>query len=128
MRPEPNEFLLNIDGSMKESNARSEGLMRDACRAVNITINVEHPLPIEPPAEPAPPPPQPMKLTKKEQKKKMRTQRLLNKEKDMQEMIRQDLIEPLKPKVKIINLMKVLGSEDTQDPTRFEMEICTAAA
>ncbi|XP_028799485.1 protein RDM16 isoform X1 [Neltuma alba] len=92
-----------------------------------ITIYVEHPRPIEPPAEPAPPPPQPLKLTKKEQKK-LRTQRRLAKEKERQEMIRQGVIEPPKPKVKISNLMKVLGSEATQDPTRLEKEIRSAAA
>lgn len=92
-----------------------------------ITIYVEHPRPIEPPAEPVPPPPQPLKLTKKEQKK-LRTQRRLAREKDRQEMIRQGLIEPPKPKVKMSNLMKVLGSEATQDPTRLEKEIRSAAA
>uniref|UniRef100_A0A1D1YS83 U4/U6 small nuclear ribonucleoprotein Prp3 n=1 Tax=Anthurium amnicola TaxID=1678845 RepID=A0A1D1YS83_9ARAE len=92
-----------------------------------ISMYIEHPLPIEPPAEPAPPPPQPLKLTKKEQKK-LRTQRRLAKERDRQEMIRQGLIEPPKPKVKMSNLMKVLGSEATQDPTRLEMEIRSAAA
>ncbi|KAK1297913.1 hypothetical protein QJS10_CPB14g00457 [Acorus calamus] len=92
-----------------------------------INIYVEHPLPIEPPAEPAPPPPQPLKLTKKEQKK-LRTQRRLAKERDRQEMIRQGLIEPPKPKVKMSNLMKVLGAEATQDPTKLEMEIRSAAA
>jgi U4/U6 small nuclear ribonucleoprotein PRP3 len=92
-----------------------------------ITIYVEHPEPYDPPAEPAPPPPQPLKLTKKEQKK-LRTQRRLAKEKDRQEMIRQGLLEPPKPKVKMSNLMKVLGSEAVQDPTRLEMEVRTAAA
>uniref|UniRef100_A0A2P2L7Y4 Uncharacterized protein MANES_10G038800 n=2 Tax=Rhizophora mucronata TaxID=61149 RepID=A0A2P2L7Y4_RHIMU len=92
-----------------------------------ITIYIEHPLPIEPPADAPPPPPQPLKLTKKEQKK-LRTQRRLGREKDKQEMIRQGLIEPAKPKVKMSNLMKVLGSEATQDPTRLEKEIRTAAA
>lgn len=92
-----------------------------------ITIYVEHPRPIEPPAEPAPPPPQPLKLTQKE-RKKLRTQRRLATEKNRQEMIRQGLIEPPKPKVKMSNLMKVLGSEATQDPTRLEMEIRSAAA
>ncbi|KAK8592100.1 hypothetical protein V6N13_062687 [Hibiscus sabdariffa] len=90
-------------------------------------IYVQHPRPIEPPAEPAPPPPQPLKLTKKEQKK-LRTQQRLAREKDKQEMIRQGLIEPPKPKVKLSNLMKVLGSEATQDPTKLEMEIRSAAA
>ncbi|KAJ8760279.1 hypothetical protein K2173_011691 [Erythroxylum novogranatense] len=91
-----------------------------------ITIYVEHPRPIEPPAEPAPPPPQPLKLTKKEQKSSDST--AFGTEKDRQEMIRQGLLEPPKPKVKMSNLMKVLGSEATQDPTRLEKEIHTAAA
>lgn len=91
-----------------------------------ITIYVEHPEPLEPPTEPAPPPPQPLKLTKEQ--KKLRTQRRLAKEKDRQEMIRQCLLEPPKPKVKMSNLMKVLGSEAVQDPTRLELEIRTAAA
>ncbi|KAK6228087.1 Small nuclear ribonucleoprotein Prp3 [Theobroma cacao] len=99
----------------------------DKLKMEKITIYVEHPRPIEPPAEPAPPPPQPLKLTKKEQKK-LRTQRRLAREKDRQEMIRQGLIEPPKPKVKLSNLMKVLGSEATQDPTKLEMEIHSAAA
>lgn len=103
------------------------GITDDKLKMEKITIYVEHPRPIEPPAEPAPPPPQPLKLTKKEQKK-LRTQRRLAREKDKQEMIRQGLIEPPKPKVKMSNLMKVLGSEATQDPTRLEKEIRTAAA
>ncbi|CAM8889130.1 unnamed protein product [Rhodiola kirilowii] len=99
----------------------------DQLKIEKITIYVEHPRPIEPPAEPAPPPPQPLKLTKKEQKK-LRTQRRLAREKERQEMIRQGLLEPPKPKVKMSNLMKVLGSEATQDPTKLEMEIRSAAA
>ncbi|KAE9618548.1 putative U4/U6 small nuclear ribonucleoprotein Prp3 [Lupinus albus] len=102
-------------------------LAEDKVKLEKITFYVEHPRPIEPPAEPGPPPPQPLKLTKKEQKK-LRTQRRLAKEKDRQEMIRQGVIEPPKPKVKISNLMKVLGSEATQDPTRIEKEIRSAAA
>ncbi|GAV77261.1 DUF1115 domain-containing protein/PRP3 domain-containing protein [Cephalotus follicularis] len=105
------------DGTMNQDNLKME----------KLTIYVEHPRPIEPPAEPAPPPPQPLKLTKKEQKK-LRTQRRLAREKDKQEMIRQGLIELPKQKIKMSNLMKVLGSEATQDPTKLEMEIRSAAA
>ncbi|KAL2649804.1 hypothetical protein R1flu_017932 [Riccia fluitans] len=96
-------------------------------KSEKITFYVEHPVPIEPPAEPQAPAPQPLKLTRKEQKK-LRTQRRLAKEKDRQEMIRQGLLEPPKPKVKMSNLMKVLGAEATQDPTRLEQEIRSAAA
>ena len=109
-------------GDMTDSN-----IAEDKLKMEKITFYVEHPRPIEPPAEPAPPPPQPLKLTKKEQKK-LRTQRRLAKEKERQEMIRQGMIEPPKPKVKISNLMKVLGTEATQDPTRLEKEIRSAAA
>lgn len=101
----------------------------DKLKMDKITIYVEHPRPVEPPAEPTPPPPPPppLKLTKKKQKK-LRTQRRLAREKDKQEMIRQGLLEPPKPKVKMSNLMKVLGSEATQDPTKLEREIRSAAA
>ncbi|GFP93068.1 U4/U6 small nuclear ribonucleoprotein prp3 [Phtheirospermum japonicum] len=106
-----------VDGEINEEKIKKD----------KITMYVEHPRPIEPPAEPAPPPPQPLTLTKKEQKK-LRTQRRLAREKERQEMIRLGVLEPPKPKVKMSNLMKVLGSEATQDPTRLEMEIRSAAA
>lgn len=109
-------------GDMIDGHINEEKIKMD-----KITIYIEHPRPIEPPAEPAPPPPQPLKLTKKEQKK-LRTQRRLAREKDRQEMIRLGVVEPPKPKVKMSNLMKVLGSEATQDPTKLEMEIRSAAA
>lgn len=116
--------LLNsgLYGDIADGN-----LSEDTIKVEKITIYVEHPRPIEPPAEPAPPPPQPLKLTKKEQKK-LRTQRRLGRERERQEMIRQGLIEPPKPKVKMSNVMKVLGSEATQDPTKLEKEIRSAAA
>ncbi|KAJ7527443.1 hypothetical protein O6H91_16G054600 [Diphasiastrum complanatum] len=116
------DAVLLPSGSYKDV---TEGELK--VRMEKLTIYVEHPVPIEPPAEPLPPPPQPLKLTKKEQKK-LRTQRRLAKEKERQEMIRQGLLEPPKSKVKMSNLMKVLGAEATQDPTRLEQEIRSAAA
>ncbi|XP_043699044.1 protein RDM16-like isoform X1 [Telopea speciosissima] len=120
------DIPILLSGTYGDLNEGSN-ITGDELKMDKITIYIEHPLPIEPPADPAPPPPQPLKLTKKEQKK-LRTQRRLAKEKDRQEMIRQGLLEPPKPKVKMSNLMKVLGSEATQDPTRLEMEIRSAAA
>jgi U4/U6 small nuclear ribonucleoprotein PRP3 len=105
------------NGTIDEGNLKME----------KFNFYVEHPRPIEPPAEPAPPPPQPLKLTKKEHKK-LRTQKRIAKEKERQELIRQGLIEPPKPKVKMSNLHKVLGTEATQDPTRLEKEVRNAAA
>eukprot|EP00854_Cymbomonas_tetramitiformis_P019443 gene19443-23249_t len=90
--------------------------------ATKMNIYVEHPVKLEPPIEAAAPPPQPLKLTKKEHKK-LRTQRRLQREKERQEMIKQGLLEPPKPKVKISNLMRVMGMEATADPTQIEKEV-----
>ncbi|EIE27173.1 PRP3-domain-containing protein [Coccomyxa subellipsoidea C-169] len=87
-----------------------------------ITILVEHPVPIDPPAEEPPPPPMPLMLTAKE-RKKLKTQRRNEREKDRQEMIRQGLMEPPKPKVKISNLMRVLGNEAVADPSAMEAQV-----
>ncbi|EPS66353.1 hypothetical protein M569_08424, partial [Genlisea aurea] len=105
----------------------SGGITDDKIKMDKIMIYVEHPRPVEPRSEPLPPPPQPLKLTKKEQKK-LRTQRRMAREKERQEMIRLGVLEPPKPKVKMSNLMRVLGSEAAQDPTKMEMEIRSAAA
>ncbi|XP_037423395.1 protein RDM16-like [Triticum dicoccoides] len=108
-------------------SATYEDISLEKLNMDKITIYVQHPEPLEPPAKPMTPPPQPLKLTNNEQRK-YRTQRRLATEKDRQEMIRQGLLEPPKPKVKMSNLMKVLGAQATQDPTRMEMEIRMAAA
>lgn len=129
-------FLIMLDDFARDVNLLHSGTYGDITSGVipedrlkleKMTIYVEHPRPIEPPAEPPTPPPQPLKLTVKE-RKKLRTQQRLQREKDRQEMIRQGLLEPPKPKVKMSNMMKVLGSEATQDPTKLEMEIRSAAA
>ena len=87
-----------------------------------ISVYVEHPVPLLPPGEAPPPPPQPLKLTAKEQKK-LCTQRRLAREKERQEMLRQGLLEPPKPNVRIANLMRVLGEQATADPTAIEKEV-----
>jgi U4/U6 small nuclear ribonucleoprotein PRP3 len=93
-----------------------------ALKLDRITHYIEHPVLLDPPAQAPPPPPQPLKLTKQELKK-MRTQRRVAREEEKQELIRQGLLEPPKPKVKISNLMRVLGSEATADPTAIEAEV-----
>jgi U4/U6 small nuclear ribonucleoprotein PRP3 len=87
-----------------------------------INLYVEHPVLLHPPMEASAPPPQPLKLTKAEHKK-LRTQRRLQLEKEKQEMIKQGLLEAPKPKVKISNMMRVMGMEATQDPTAIEREV-----
>lgn len=58
-------------------------------------------------------------LTAKE-RKKMRRQNRAEALKEEQEKIRLGLMAPPEPKVKISNLMRVLGSEAVQDPTKVE--------
>lgn len=90
-----------------------------------ITIYIEHPTNL-PPTEPAPPLPRLLKLTREEQRK-LRKQQRQARENYKQAMIAQALLEPPKPIVKMSNLMKILGCEATQDPTRLDMKIRRAA-
>eukprot|EP00053_Salpingoeca_punica_P013693 m.123891 g.123891 ORF g.123891 m.123891 type:complete len:589 (-) comp16269_c0_seq2:245-2011(-) len=85
----------------------------------NITQLVEHPIPIEPLSDPNKPVVLPVMLTKKE-RKKMRAQRRKAEEKEKMEKIRLNLIPAPAPKVKMSNLMRVLGMEAVQDPTQIE--------
>ncbi|KAI8811992.1 PRP3-domain-containing protein [Cladochytrium replicatum] len=87
-----------------------------------ITNLIQHPIPVQPPAEPGPPPPKPVMLTEKE-RKKLRRQRRAEALKEKQEKIRLGLLPPEQPKVKISNLMRVLGAEAVQDPTKVEQQV-----
>jgi len=108
------------EGQQQQQNQQSEGV-HVAIKEQKITHFVEHPVPIEPPAELPVPPPQPLKLTKRELKK-LRTQRRQAREAEKQDLIRQGLLEPAKPKVKLSNLYRVLGEQAVADPTFLEME------
>lgn len=121
------DVRLDGEAGAAEGDAMQQGGGGEAVPAVQIkearvTHYVEHPVPLEPPAEQAAPPPQPLKLTAREVKK-LRTQRRLAREKEKQELIRQGLLEPPKPKVRIANLARVLGTEATLDPTAIEQEV-----
>ena len=58
-----------------------------------------------------------------QERKKLRTQRRVEREKEKQELIRQGLLEPPPPKVKIGNLMRVLGEQAVADPTAIEAQV-----
>lgn len=63
-----------------------------------------------------------MYLTQKE-RKKLRRQNRREAWKEEQEKIRLGLVEPAEPKLRISNLMRVLGTEAVQDPTKIEAHV-----
>ena len=87
-----------------------------------ITNLIEHPTQIRPPNEPLRPAYLPVFLTKKE-RKKLRRQNRREAWKEEQEKIRLGLIDAPEPKLKISNLMRVLGNEAVQDPTKIEAHV-----
>lgn len=87
-----------------------------------ITNLIEHPVQVRPPNEPIRSAYLPVFLTKKEQKK-LRRQNRREAWKEEQEKIRLGLIDPPEPKLKISNLMRVLGTEAVQDPTKIEAHV-----
>ena len=86
---------------------------------LKINKLIEHPVQMKPPTYtdkkivPA------VMLTAKE-RRKLRRQNRAEAMKEEQEKIRLGLIAPPEPKVKISNLMRVLGTEAVQDPTKVE--------
>nr|CDS15572.1 U4:U6 small nuclear ribonucleoprotein Prp3 [Echinococcus granulosus] len=89
-----------------------------------ITDLIEHPIKMRAPTDLNKPPEIPLLLTKKE-RKKLRRQNRQEAQKERQERVRlglEKLPEPKAsyPSVKLANLMRVLGSEAVQDPSRVE--------
>ncbi|XP_065224726.1 U4/U6 small nuclear ribonucleoprotein Prp3-like [Planococcus citri] len=87
-----------------------------------ITHLVEHPIQMKPPSDPLKPVFMPLFLTKQE-KKKLRRQNRREAWKEEQEKIRLGLVPPPEPKLRISNLMRVLGTEAVQDPTKMEAHV-----
>ena len=87
-----------------------------------ITNLIEHPIQLKPHVDKDQKVELPLMLTKKETKK-MRKQNRAEAQKEIQEKIRLGLMQPPGPKVKMSNLMRVLGTEAVQDPTKVEMHV-----
>lgn len=62
-------------------------------------------------------------MSQEQERKKIRTQKRMEREKEKQELIRQGLLDPPKPKVKLSNLMRVLGTEAVLDPSAMEKQV-----
>ncbi|XP_043971951.1 U4/U6 small nuclear ribonucleoprotein Prp3 isoform X4 [Gambusia affinis] len=87
-----------------------------------VTNLVEHPSQISPPVDTDKPVTLGVYLTKREQKK-LRRQTRREAQKEVQEKVRLGLMPPPEPKVRISNLMRVLGTEAVQDPTKVEAHV-----
>ncbi|XKL59109.1 hypothetical protein PGB90_000125 [Kerria lacca] len=88
----------------------------------SITNLVEHPIQMKPPTDPLKPVFMPIFLTRAE-RKKLRRQNRREAWKEEQEKIRLGLTPPPEPKLRISNLMRVLGTEAVQDPTKMEAHV-----
>lgn len=82
---------------------------------------VQHPIEI-PPVERGRPPPRGVMLTSKEARK-LRRQRRAADLSDKRDRIKMGLLPPPPDKVKLSNLVRVLGSAATADPTRVEAKV-----
>ena len=89
---------------------------------IPATNLIEHPIQLRCPSDPAEPVYMPVFLTKKE-RKKLRRQNRREAWKEKQEKIRLGLDPAPAPKVRISNLMRVLGVEAVQDPTKIEAHV-----
>ncbi|GMT18622.1 hypothetical protein PFISCL1PPCAC_9919, partial [Pristionchus fissidentatus] len=95
----------------------------DATRYDNtISDLIEHPIKLQPPNESLQPHYLRVYLTTKE-RKKIRRQNRKETLKEKQEKIRLGLEKPPEPKMKISNLMRVLGTDAIQDPTKMEAHV-----
>ncbi|KAF9430316.1 hypothetical protein BGZ94_007403 [Podila epigama] len=110
----------------KSYNDVKDGLAKIETEDSLITHYIQHPVPIEPPNErantTAASKPRPLMLTTKE-RKKLRRQRRRELLKEKQDKIRLGLMAPDAPKVKLANMMRVLGQEAVLNPTEIEMRV-----
>ncbi|KAH0472810.1 MAG: uncharacterized protein KVP18_001009 [Porospora cf. gigantea A] len=85
-----------------------------------ITHYVEHPVPIAPHGVLAGA--TPVYLTLKE-RRKLRRRKRMEREKEKQDRIRLGMLPPPPPKIKLANLMRVLGEEAAAEPSKTEQEV-----
>uniref|UniRef100_A0AAY5EJX6 U4/U6 small nuclear ribonucleoprotein Prp3 n=1 Tax=Electrophorus electricus TaxID=8005 RepID=A0AAY5EJX6_ELEEL len=100
----------------------SDQTVFDGMEFHGVTNLVEHPAQMAPPVDLDRPVTLGVYLTQKE-RKKLRRQTRREGQKEVQEKVRLGLMPPPEPKVRISNLMRVLGTEAVQDPTKVEAHV-----
>lgn len=113
------------EGLVKDANYASidspEGLKVDSADSI-ITVYIQHPVALEPPSEQLLTVQKALPLTSREAAK-VRRQRRMENLKEEQAKIRLGLVPAPPPKVKLGNLMRVLGEEAVRDPTKVEAQV-----
>lgn len=105
-----------------------QGASRVFClRNESVTEYIHQPLNIPSYKQMKVPPVLPIMLTERE-RKRLRRQRRLEKETETREMIAVGLLPPPPPKVKLSNLMRVLATEASADPTKVEADVRSQVA
>lgn len=100
-----------------------DGDSYDAKLKENAITNMIHvPILLDPVAEAHNPAPMQMMLTQKERKKIKRIKKQ-EKQKEEQDKIRLGLIQPPEPKMRLSNLMRVLGNEAISEPSKMEAKV-----
>ncbi|CRG97481.1 U4/U6 small nuclear ribonucleoprotein PRP3, putative [Plasmodium gallinaceum] len=116
-----NRLLNNLNILLLESN---EIIIKDDLYKINmkkITSYIEHPIPLNDDKKASIITPN-MYLTPIE-RKKLRKRKRQEKEKEKQDKIRIGLIPPPPPKMKLSNLMRVLGDSAVAHPSKIELEV-----
>ena len=113
------------EGLVKDQNYDSidcpTGLKLDTSDSI-VTVYIQHPVALEPPSQQLLAVQKPLPLTSKEAAK-VRRQRRMENLKEEQAKIRLGLVPAPPPKVKLGNLMRVLGEEAVRDPTKVEAQV-----
>lgn len=109
-------FATTVEGSTTPSYTEPSPTQLD-----KLDAYVQHPIEV-PPVEKGKPPPRGVMLTTKEAKK-LRRQRRAAELSDKRDRIKMGLMPPPPDKVKLSNLMRVLGNSATADPTRVEARV-----
>ncbi|KAJ2490983.1 U4/U5/U6 small nuclear ribonucleoprotein prp3 [Coemansia sp. RSA 2050] len=89
-----------------------------------ITIYVQHPVPVEPPASilSMSSVPSQLMLTRKE-RKKVRRQRRIESQREHREKVMLGLLPPDEPKLRMSNFMRIMANQSVPDPTKLEAEV-----
>ncbi len=111
------ELLLEDGTSYDDKTLKSDA----------ITNMIHVPIILDPVAEAVAPPPMQMMLTAKERKKIKRIKKV-EKQKEEQDKIRLGLMQAPEPKMRLSNLMRVLGSDAIMEPSKMEAKVRTQMA